>query len=357
MNILNLLSTIVDTLPFPAFYKDSDLRYYGCNNIFAVEILGASKAQIIGKNVEDFNSKIPHDLLERYKHQDERLMEAHGKQIYDSDVLCSDGKRRRFRFVKSAVVDENGNIEGIFGLMIDLDRTSKSSKILSDKGHYEKLGKHAAYLVHEINGPLMRMKALLRKKELLANAFENKELIDLTNELLATHETLTNISGWVRNIGHDSFHGSMKEVDLADIIDLTQELVTDSLMSNGVEFIFPRETVYEGLKLKCQAVQVSQVLYNIMKNSSEAVKDLEEKWVSLDITWTEAKIDFAVSDSGDGIPLAVQEKIKRGGQSTKKLGKGMGVGLQIVKEILKQHNGELMISQEGISTITTRFNR
>jgi PAS domain S-box-containing protein len=356
MNIENLFLTTLDTLPFPAFYKDAELRYQGCNNIFAVEIIGMAKESIVGKKIDDFMTEIPADLAMKYHLQDERLLENHGKQIYDSDVLCNDGIRRKFRFVKSAVTNDKGEVEGIFGMMIDLEGTTRSSKILSHRRHFEELGKKAAFLVHEINAPLMKMKAILKKNELLANAFENEELINLTNDLLETHKTLTNISNWVKSMGHESYQIESRKVPVLELVHKTEDLVTNSLMESGVEFNFPCETEITDITLNCKPVQLTQLLFNIMKNSSEAVGHKNEKWVSLEIAKEEAYVDFTVADSGDGISSELRDKILSGGQTTKSIGKGLGVGLQIVQEILKDHKGELIISPEGEPTrITTRF--
>lgn len=356
MKIENLFLTALDTLPFPVFYKDKNLRYQGCNNIFAVEILGRSKESIVGKTMYEFMIEIPDDLAKRYELQDQRLLESRGKQIYDSDVLCNDGVRRKFRFVKSTVTNDAGDVEGIFGMMIDLEGSTRSSQILSHRRNLEELGKKTAFLIHEINAPLMKMKALLKKKQVLANAFENEELINLTNDLLETHNTLTNISNWVKNMGHESFHSSSKETPVLELVHKTEDLVTNSLMDSGVEFNFPSEGEIQEISLHCKSVQLTQLLYNIIKNSSEAVEEKTEKWVSLEIKKEEKFIDFTVSDSGDGISEEAREAIATGGKTTKKLGKGMGVGLMVVQEILKDHKGELIISPPNEPTkITTRF--
>jgi len=356
MNLRNLFLTALDTLPFPVFYKDTEFRYQGCNNIFAVEIIGMSKDSIVGKKIDDFMSEIPDDLKTKYILQDERLIESQGKQVYDTDVLCNDGIRRKYRFVKSAILNDEGEVEGIFGMMIDLDGTTRSSQILSHKKNLEELGKKTAFLVHEINAPLMKMKALLRKKQILASAFENQELINLTNELLETHNTLTNISNWVKGIGHESFHKQSRNIPLLDIVHSTEDWIMNSLMDTGVEYNFPCEQDLEDLDFNCKPVQITQLLFNIMKNSTEAVEDKVEKWVKLEIVKENNYIDFTVADSGDGISSDVRDNILSGGKSTKKLGKGLGVGLMIVQDILKDHSGELIISPAGQpSKITTRF--
>ncbi|EQC52208.1 PAS domain-containing protein [Bacteriovorax sp. DB6_IX] len=193
MNFEELFLTSIETLPMPCFYKDRKLRYQGCNNIFAIEILGLGKKEIEGKTMQELAGSIPDDLAKKYIMQDERLFESLGRQVYESDVKCADGERRKFRFVKKAIVSSSGEVQGIFGVMIDLNAELKSSSLLSHHKHYEALGKKSAYLAHEINGQLMRMKAILKKGKGLTDSLQNSELSRLSDELIKTHENLASI--------------------------------------------------------------------------------------------------------------------------------------------------------------------
>ena len=54
--------TLIDAMPLPAFYKNFEGEYLGCNTAFA-EFFGLSKAEIMGKTVFDFDvRRIGEDL-------------------------------------------------------------------------------------------------------------------------------------------------------------------------------------------------------------------------------------------------------------------------------------------------------
>ncbi len=63
------------------------------------------------------------------------------------------------------------------------------------------------------------------------------------------------------------------------------------------------------------------------------------------------KIEIRVEDNGNGIPLAVQNKIFQPFFTTKPAGQGTGLGLSLSYDIIKAHGGELNLqTKEGIGT-------
>jgi two-component system, NtrC family, sensor kinase len=62
----------------------------------------------------------------------------------------------------------------------------------------------------------------------------------------------------------------------------------------------------------------------------------------------------SVSDTGEGIPEKIQGRIFDPFFTTKDVGKGTGLGLSISAEIVKKHNGELLVeSAAGVGTTFT----
>jgi C4-dicarboxylate-specific signal transduction histidine kinase len=97
------------------------------------------------------------------------------------------------------------------------------------------------------------------------------------------------------------------------------------------------------VNLSCRETQVSQVILNLLNNASDAIEELEEKWVKVDFNLleNESKIQFVFTDSGNGIPDAVLAKIMTPFFTTKAVGKGTGLGLSISQNIIKEHGGVL----------------
>jgi len=128
-----LLQTLVDTIPSPLFYKNTDGVYQQCNDAFAEAILGIDKTQIINRSLFDLGEYIPHELAEIYHAKDLLLMRNPGKQVYETSVKCADGSIRIFSFYKASVLDDDNQILGVVGVMLDVTELKKKKTELKEK--------------------------------------------------------------------------------------------------------------------------------------------------------------------------------------------------------------------------------
>ena len=120
------LTTLLDTIPNPVFYKDAAGVYQGCNTAFAEQILGLPKEKIVGCSLFDLPEAIPRDLAEKYFRQDQSLIQNPGTQFYESIVRCADGVDRHFLFNKATFCDDRGRVAGIVGVMLDISERKKT---------------------------------------------------------------------------------------------------------------------------------------------------------------------------------------------------------------------------------------
>lgn len=94
----------------------------------------------------------------------------------------------------------------------------------------------------------------------------------------------------------------------------------------------------------CYPQQLNQVFMNLLLNASQAI----DKWGTIAIkTWSdENNIFVAISDTGCGISGQNLERLFEPFFTTKEPGVGTGLGLPIVKEIIKRHNGDISVESE-----------
>lgn len=122
------LETLIDSIPLPVFYKNTEGIYLDINKSFE-QFLGLSKKDIIGKNVFDFN---PEELAKIYLEKDNELFEHPGSQIYEATVSDSKGGLHNVVFHKTTMIDESGKVEGIGGAILEITELKKALDTLKE---------------------------------------------------------------------------------------------------------------------------------------------------------------------------------------------------------------------------------
>lgn len=109
------------------------------------------------------------------------------------------------------------------------------------------------------------------------------------------------------------------------------------------------------LILEADANLLEQVIINLLLNAIEAVKEVDEPYISLSAIEAKDHILLKIQDNGMGMSAEVQEQIFTPFFTTKKT--GTGVGLTLSKQIMLMHNGNIFVdSNEGEgSTFTLQF--
>jgi PAS domain S-box-containing protein len=127
-NTLRFQQVLMDSIPSPIFYKDSNGIYLGGNKAFE-QYLGISLEQIIGKTVYDI---APADLAEKYHQADMELLNNPGIQTYEASVVYGDKTKHDVIFNKSTFTDIEGKVEGLIGVIIDMTEYKRAEKALKE---------------------------------------------------------------------------------------------------------------------------------------------------------------------------------------------------------------------------------
>ena len=128
-----LLSTLINTIPNPAYYKNTHGVFVDCNTAFAETILGAPRQDIVGQSVYENSKIIPRALNEICSKHDEKLLNQPGLQAYETVIKCADGVKRDFLISRSTFTDHNGTVAGIVSVMLDLTDKNRAEKLLQDR--------------------------------------------------------------------------------------------------------------------------------------------------------------------------------------------------------------------------------
>ena len=89
---------------------------------------------------------------------------------------------------------------------------------------------------------------------------------------------------------------------------------------------------------------------NLLYNAKDAIKNLDEKWIRIQVEFVNDKVLFRITDSGKGIPNEIAKKIMQPFFTTKETGSGTGLGLSVSLGIAKSHSGTLVLNEDSPNT-------
>jgi PAS domain S-box-containing protein len=128
-----ILSTLINTIPNPAFCENAQGVFVECNHAFAETILGTTCENIVGRSVYNLPDIIPQVLCDICLENDQELLSNPGVQKHEVAIRCADGVKRDFLLSRSTFTDHAGTIAGIISVMLDLTDKNRAEKLLQDR--------------------------------------------------------------------------------------------------------------------------------------------------------------------------------------------------------------------------------
>jgi len=125
---LDIWQTLIDAIPAPIFYKNTDHIYLGCNRAFETYI-GFSKDRVRGASVYDV---APKALADVYRTADDKLFAERGTQVYQAKVKYADGAIHEVMFHKAVYANPDGSLGGMVGIMLDITERTQAETALRE---------------------------------------------------------------------------------------------------------------------------------------------------------------------------------------------------------------------------------
>ncbi len=198
-------------------------------------------------------------------------------------------------------------------------------------------------LAHEINNPLAIISGAA---EGISEAVTRTPppvpvLQDLADRIARHVRRIAHIVRGLRTLTRDASQDPFETVPLPSTLDDALELCQTRFEKRGIRLDLH---IGEGdLAIACRPTQIAQVFLNLLNNAFDAVIDASDRWVRVTLDAEADWVTLSVSDSGFGIPAEVAATLFEPFQTTKPVGRGMGVGLSISKAIVENHAGHIAL--------------
>lgn len=143
---------------------------------------------------------------------------------------------------------------------------------------------------------------------------------------------------------------SKQEVDVREGLESTLAILGHKL--RGIRVL--REYAPELPRISAYGSALNQVWTNLLDNAADAAGDGGE--IRIRTSLMDGAVCVEITDSGPGIPPEVQERIWDPFFTTKAVGQGTGLGLDIVPRIVAKHHGDVRLdSAPGNTRFSVRL--
>ncbi len=197
------------------------------------------------------------------------------------------------------------------------------------------VGQLISGVAHELNNPLT---AILGYTQLLETEPMGERAQDYLRKLYKqtqrTHRVVQNLLSFSRQR-----KPIQSQVDLRRVLEDTLALRESDLKLNDI--VLKRDYHPDVPFITGDAHQLEQVFLNIINNAVDAIMDSAQSgWLKVRIYMEDSRACIEFRDSGPG--LEDSKRIFDPFYTTKKIGKGSGLGLSICYGIVKGHNGDIV---------------
>ncbi|MBW2123990.1 MAG: HAMP domain-containing protein [Deltaproteobacteria bacterium] len=211
------------------------------------------------------------------------------------------------------------------------------------------MGQLGASIAHELNQPLLAI-GIFAERSLKGLDPASKQYAHI-QKILTQVERMTRITNNIRMFSRQS-KAEKTEVNVNEPIEDALMMVQKQLENHNIEVV--KDLAEDCPKVMADKNQLHQVFLNMITNARDAMDPMGKGKLTircfglLDDQFVE--IDFI--DTGVGIPEEIVEKIFHPFFTTKEDGKGVGLGLSLSHEIIKNHSGMMDVRRnEGGGTI------
>ncbi len=230
-----------------------------------------------------------------------------------------------------------------------VDQLAEKKRQLWEENKFASLGRMAGGVAHEINNPLSIISLQADNLQYLAEneTLKRIDVIEGAEKIQEVVERISKITTALRKVARDQKYTVKTDIDLRIIINETADLCRDKMKTLNIQFhcSVPQKPIM----VSCNAVEISQVLLNLLNNAAEAVENLEKRIIQLSLSRHDHLAEVRVQDSGT-ISENVASKVTEPFFTTKPIGKGTGLGLSISKSIIENHAGTLYLDKNHTNT-------
>jgi two-component system C4-dicarboxylate transport sensor histidine kinase DctB len=209
---------------------------------------------------------------------------------------------------------------------------------LVQAGKLAALGQMSAALSHEFNQPLAAIRSYADNAQLLIERNREAEACSNLGRIKDLTTRMADISKHLMTFARKP-RSELRPVRLAEVLDDTLDFLRTRLERAGAEVSVDQPD--RGLTVRAGRVRLQHVILNLVANALDAMKDQAAPRMEFALRAAGGRVTVTLRDHGPGIAEAELGQIFDPFFTTKDVGEGLGLGLSISYNIVKDFDGVL----------------
>jgi two-component system sensor kinase FixL len=326
----------------------------------AERLFGYPADEAIGQNVRIL---MPAPYQERHDSYLKRYLETGERRIIGIGRVVVGRRKDGSTFPMELAVGE-ARVSGrrVFtGFIRDLTERqlaeNRMQELQSELLHVSRLsdvGQMASALAHELNQPLaaivnyvQAMRRLLQASNLALPPRVIETMDKTVAQAARAGEIIQHLRSFIRK-GESERHSE----DLNKVVEEATALGLVGAKESGIKVSVGLSPA--AMPVFIDKVQIQQVVFNLIRNSVEALPESNLRELSVSTARGEDGLaQVVVSDTGPGLAQKVIDQLFQPFVTTKE--KGMGLGLSICRSIVEAHGGRLWATPNAPTGVTFHF--
>ncbi|MEM6911263.1 MAG: ATP-binding protein [Verrucomicrobiota bacterium] len=269
------------------------------------------------------------------------------KKAVSRDIEVYYPEHRFLNFYLAPISDGEGagEVPGFVVLVRDITQSRRMTEEMVESEKMTAFTMLAAGMAHELGNPLNSLNIhlqLLRRKLAQLELAQGAELTDLVE---VAGEEVERLDLMVKQF-LSAVRPTRPQFEITDL----NVVLSDAVHFLAAEFqqqgVSVKQELHAGLPmLQLDAGQMKQAFFNLLRNALQAIEGKGEVVVRTDLDGDDV-VEISVADDGKGISKEDMGSLFQPYYSTK--AQGTGLGLLIVRRIVREHGGEISLeSEEG----------
>lgn len=337
-------------------------QYLSANPSMAF-ILGYKSPEDMLRNVQNVNNEIYVDDVKRERFL-QSIVSSKTAGFEEIRIRKHDGSIIWVSENVRPVYDDDGTLLFFEGSMEDIDQRKKAElalkeeKVSSDLANRSK-SEFLANMSHELRTPL---NSIIGFSEIIKNqAFGDiaqKEYVEYSDNIFQSGNRLLQIINEILDVSRiEAGDRSLNEghINISEIVSNTLMLLGTKIRQNKMQV--HNKVIDTSLGLVGEAQAVKQMLINLVSNAVKFSPENAVMTIHSEID-SNGKLRLSITDTGVGLHEdEIEKALSPFGQLNTEHSRsksGTGLGLTLVKSLMRLHGGELeLVSQKGVGTTVT----